>query len=518
MPSSTRLGALAARLPAMALLFAFSSAAMSTEPCNLSKTNHSCTIVIDRGKPVAPTTIQMYSGQKLTVVVQHALLHERYFLDYATGAATIQPDSTSSVIQGLFPPLQALVVGHGFAPRIVVPGTPSTPPDPCADPIVTGQVTPSRGQLRNAIAPLRACLSSFVAKAKATYQALEPYVAPDSITPDSNAQAQMTTGALTRLESLIDAAIDNELAPSARITVLSGDDTYKAKPGEPAKQATATTPATKAKDPVPVDPGDAQAITELASLQKAADAIAGDLVGYRQRLSDLESSVALFDKHDRSVSLESRSDDPSVYQGMTSRTVTYSLDALNLVSNSQEAAPDPGKKRALASIVMVFADTEPGQTPASLGYRWEASAGVFFSTLPNRSYTVAPIYNGTAVTDNIVRMNDVRPTAVPFAAANYRLGGDLTWTRWKSNAYWTLAIGVNPNTKTADFAMGPSISWRALMVSLFAHLGHETRLSQGFSNGESLGASFTGTVPTDQHWTTSLALGFSVRVPALTGR
>jgi hypothetical protein len=79
-------------------------------------------------------------------------------------------------------------------------------------------------------------------------------------------------------------------------------------------------------------------------------------------------------------------------------------------------------------------------------------------------------------------------------------------------------VGVNPNTKTADFAVGPSISFRALMISALAHWGHENRLSDGFTNGENLGATFTGTVPTDTHWTTAFALGFSVRVPALIGR
>jgi hypothetical protein len=45
--------------------------------CSLAKTNKSCAIVIDRGNPVAPPTIQMYSGESVTVVVRDPKYFER---------------------------------------------------------------------------------------------------------------------------------------------------------------------------------------------------------------------------------------------------------------------------------------------------------------------------------------------------------------------------------------------------------------------------------------------------------
>jgi hypothetical protein len=205
---------------------------------------------------------------------------------------------------------------------------------------------------------------------------------------------------------------------------------------------------------------------------------------------------------------------------MVSRTVTYALDVLNLVANSQESATSPANKRSLGNVALNFADTPAtygGTLPVSL-YRWEASAGVFFSTLPVRSFTAAPVYTNQVLTDHVVQ-ESIRPTVVPFAAANYRLTDDLAWLKWKSNVYWTLAAGVNPNTVTADFATGFSFSWRAAMLSALCHWGHETRLTDGFADGQKLGVGFSGsTLPTESHWVKSFALGISVRVPALTGR
>lgn len=119
--------------------------------------------------------------------------------------------------------------------------------------------------------------------------------------------------------------------------------------------------------------------------------------------------------------------------------------------------------------------------------------------------------------DNKVAQNILRPTVVPFAAANYRLY-DLPRTRWRSVIYWTGAVGINPNTVSADFASGLSVSWRSLMFSPLWHYGHDIRLTQGFYVGESLGAGFKGNLPTQTYWKSSFALGVSIRVPSLTGR
>lgn len=80
----------------------------SLHECSLAKTNNECKLVIDRANPVAPPTVQMYSGQALTVIVKNPNYYERYFLDYQSGQAAILPDVASSIVQGLLPSLQKL--------------------------------------------------------------------------------------------------------------------------------------------------------------------------------------------------------------------------------------------------------------------------------------------------------------------------------------------------------------------------------------------------------------------------
>ena len=218
---------------------------------------------------------------------------------------------------------------------------------------------------------------------------------------------------------------------------------------------------------------------------------------------------------DQCIALKSKDDAPGIYRNMVTRTVTYSLDILNLVSNSQEAAPDPSKKKLLATITLNFAE---GPKSGSSALRWEASAGAFFSSLPIRSFSAAPVFTNGVITDKKVSQNLLYPTVVPFAAANYRLTNDLKWTRWKSNVYLTGAVGINPNTVSADFATGLSLSWRGLMVSALSHFGHDVKLTQGLTVGESLGPGFNGSLSTSTYWTTNFALGLSVRVPSITGR
>jgi hypothetical protein len=475
------------------LFFALTANGQQPPECSLAKTNQSCKIVIDRRNPVAPSTVQMYSGQTLTVIVKAPFFFERYFLDFQTGQATLTPDVASSILQGLLPSLAK--AEFRVARR---------PSDPCAS---ATTATPTANHVADVVPDFQDCLAQLARAATDIYRRLEPFVAPDSLTPIQNANPESPSDLLQPIADFE----KSEIALSSRITIISGDTTLKKS--------------------VP----DAPAILQLSNLQKLADAVANDLLGYSQRIAELPTADGLekngfqnckgiikitkAEENLQCVSITSRPDNERIYQKMVTRTISYSLDTLNLVSNPQEAAPDPTKKKLLATVAINFADAPTKfagfpHTP----FRWEASAGVFFSTLPVRSFSVAPVFTNGALTDHNVAQNILRPTVAPFGAANYRLTNDLGWTRWKSDIYWTGAVGINPNTVSADFATGLSMSWRALMVSALCHFGHDVRLTQGLQNGQSLGPSFSGTLPTQNYWTTAFALGVSIRVPALTGR
>jgi hypothetical protein len=72
------------------------------------------------------------------------------------------------------------------------------------------------------------------------------------------------------------------------------------------------------------------------------------------------------------------------------------------VSYSEQVAVASNNKKSLVSIAINYANY-PSARPATLHrfgvpgcpcswLRWEASAGVFFSTFPDRSFSVKPIY------------------------------------------------------------------------------------------------------------------------------
>lgn len=467
--------------------------------CSLARTNENCKLVIDRSNPVSPSTVQMYSSQIVTVVIKNPKDYERYFLDYQSGQATLTPDVTSSIVQGLLPSLGKL---SEFTAKLYgVP--PPAAPDPCADPKITTK-PPAKG-VKDVVSAFQACLGELASSAIDIYKELEPSLAPDSRVPNGKGGDADLDAAQTDIGDFLKA----EYAVSSRISIIANDT------------------ALKASEP------DAPAILQLTNLQKLADAVAGDLMAYSQRITDLND----FDNQEQDcgalikvtkqeigdgvqcVYISSRKDDEAVYHNMVTRTITYAVNTLNLIANSQQAATDSSKKKLLATVAINFADT-PDKFPGNVhsAFRWEASAGAFFSSLPVRSFSAAPVFTNGVVTDKIVAQNILHPTVVPFAAGNYRLTNDLKWTRWKSGVYWTGAVGINPNTVSADFATGLSISYRALMLSGLCHFGHDIRLTQGLKVGQSLGAGFGGTLPTQTYWTPSFAFGVSVRVPALTGR
>lgn len=485
-------------------VFVESAAAQQLAECSLAKTNKSCAIVIDRGNPIAPPTIQMYSGESVTVVVRDPKYFERYFLDYQSGTATLKPDVASSIVQGLLPSLQKAGEIKAFALNL---GTPTNPVDVCAN-IASGP-TPTPGQVDDMVQVATVCVGQLAEKALDIYQKLEPLVAPDSLIPTGTARLNKPC----QLNDCITSFLQSEIAFSAKVTIFTKDATLNT--------ATNGTYAT-----------DMRGLAQLTAMQKSTDAIYSDLQGYSQRLADLPGQADLAKwgfqnctslvkmatavPPPQCLAIKSRADTSGIYHDMVTRSVTYALNTFNLVSNSQEAAPDPSKKKSLATIVVNFA--ERPSDPLWSALRWEASAGVFFSSLPIRSFSAAPVFTNGVITDKKVSQNLLYPTVVPFAAGNLRLTNDLRWSRWKSNLYWTGAAGVNPNTVSADFATGLSLSWRALMVSALCHFGHDVRLTQGLTVGQSLGPGFGGSLSTETYWTKSFALGLSVRVPSLTGR
>jgi hypothetical protein len=337
------------------------------------------------------------------------------------------------------------------------------------------------------------------------YATLEPMSFPDTVTTNpAPAVVAPSPAKLATLRDELHAFIQDEAAVSTQLSIIL-----------------------RSKEPPLLDV--ATRFTRLAPFQKLIDAVAADLFAYAQRISDLLLAPNSGLQPCTTIGIAATAGDQcAVLQGRrgptgsvpedTTRTVTYSVNILNLVASSRASSADTSKKRALASVPVSFGAEEGHFYDVLDATRWDGSVGLIFSALPNRSFAVQPVFTGEMVTDKRVAQTKTLPTPVPFVALNYRLTNDLPTSTWKSNLYVTGLAGINPNTSTADFGAGLSLSVRSLMVSVVAHFGHDTELTQGLKVDQNLGAGFRDSLTTRTFWTTTIAVGVSIRVPALTGR
>lgn len=541
------------RLPAIAssaflLMYAGGAAAKT---CSIAKTNHSCTLTIDREYPVSPPTIQMYSGSTLTVTVKNPLPFENYTLDTIPGTAAQNPDAYAAFLQGqgLLSSLPTLALATHAHNALLRVAPAAVPPKPCttargiltnAITLYNGMISPKPGQsavpanqvkaaFANAKTSLGFCAQSLLTDARKAYADIDPYLNRYLSTYTQEPTRPLLTPFST-IKADIDAYTHRETKLSSLISTIPS--------GVPGSS---------------VGPDVAGVLFQFTSDQKLLDGIASDLFGYEERFSDFVGNLAYGWQHDRdlclilwpappprdpatgnpadsasycptqpatdAISLVASQDNSAVYENMAIRSKIYTLNALNMVANqAQSTTVTSTNKLAIASVTVQYAGDSQGLTHYS-SLRWDASLGVLVSMIPIRSFSVQPVYTGTTVTNNLVHETTTSPQWVPFAAANYRIADHLPWkTRWQSGIYVTFALGVNPNTKTADGAAGFSLAWRELMFSLLCHFTHDTRLTSGFYNNQSLGPTFTGTLPTETYWRKTFALGISVRVPTVTGR
>src|SRR5580704_8505780 len=195
-------------LPALltALFFCTLSANGQKLPdeCSLSRTNKSCTLIVDRANPLSPPTVQMYSGEVLTVLVKNANTFERYFLDFQSGQATLKPDVASSIVQGLLPSL--MKVGEIKSNAVFPSGAP--PPDVCANIAAMPGLKPGEGTALESVVEI--CVGQLAAHAVDIYRKLEPLVAPDSLVPVNPEKPEDCT-----LKNCISAFLKSEDAFSA---------------------------------------------------------------------------------------------------------------------------------------------------------------------------------------------------------------------------------------------------------------------------------------------------------------
>jgi hypothetical protein len=271
-------------------------------------------------------------------------------------------------------------------------------------------------------------------------------------------------------------------------------------------------PATETYNPL--TPHVLKAMQLVGEEQAALDAIRKDLEGYASRIQDL-----ILDPPNPQGAIIGTIHDSGPSHHL-SRTVNFSLNRLNLVSNSQEAANEGSKKALIVTIAVVYGEA-----------RWEASSGVALAFRPIRTFTVAPVISASTglQTSSYISESKAGPEVVPFVSADFRLGDDFKFLGWRGAFYATGGIGYNISQESADFLVGPSISWRGVLLSGLCDFGNGARLGQGLTVGETLAGTpatpttpFTPTtittLPTSNYLVPAFMIGISVRIPGIAGR
>jgi hypothetical protein len=520
--------------------------------CSLVKTNRSCTYTLDRSLPLTPPTLQMYSGQTITIAIKNGYSFERYSLDLSAGSVNPAPDIGSNIFTALQPSLKNVGEIHESFERMMLYAVPDVKCDvttATADSALPATDDDSIKAKRKSIMGLvSACLAELDSEQVDTtlvYHQIQAAIWPDSrsIKPASGVTEIGLPPVAGTGDVLWETAIACELF-GKRAFVDGNNDPLKNAAGDPVMDSDGNPIVCKMKLPLRADlyqriaeesstissilaafkfPAGAPSVGAVAGAPAVPTIDAGSWAAL-QLLSDSKTTLdaARTDLSSfgfRIVSLIKNPVPVATQIGIIPKvkststlipSVTYNVNVLNLIL-TPDTTTDSSKKKSVVAITAVYGDA-----------KWEVSAGTFFSSLASRSFTADPQFtlgNPDVVTDKKVKQSILRPTVVPFAAVSRRLSNDWTKPRWRTNIFWTGAVGVNTNTVSTDFATGPSISYRLLMFSGFWHIGHDTRLTQGVKVGDSLGAGFNGSLPTETYWRfDSFALGISIRVPSLTGR
>jgi hypothetical protein len=207
------------------------------------------------------------------------------------------------------------------------------------------------------------------------------------------------------------------------------------------------------------------------------------------------------------------------YPRFLGRQVVFSVNAVNQIATGRASVTTSSAKTSLVTVTVIYADPI-----------FEGSAGVIFSFVHNRTFSnetvgTAPAGSTFVPGDVIIQETKPEPEIVPFVAGNWRLGPDFTWPDHRRGAFYaTVYLGLNPDTKLPEYGLGPTVSWRSLMLSAFYERVHDTRLIGGETVGEILCAPAAGSSPpayastpsapvANPFATNAFGIALSVRVP-----
>jgi hypothetical protein len=564
-PSDTKLRHLSTCATLLCIFFAACSHVVGQE-CSTEKVNDNCTITINRSYPIAFPPIQLRPGKSATIKVVTGLPFEILSLDLQTGQAVVGTDQTAGFLSAALPNLKGLLISQqlntGGAFGFVPPPAPQ--PSPEANPVQ--ELRTSIDQEQTKLDKYLAAAKRFESGATIIYDQLNEVLGP--IPPQVIESGRRLSSSRVGQDvprpwiaqeysswvRLMDCEIagqrcQSQSPPSAENCVAGSQQVWGILVcGTRLVSQLALCPAQtdQQKDLVACEIAQSESNLENLENLSAGDqaALSASIRRLKEAFAALTADAAAIANVDKDLSaylinvdlshayeccsFVGAITDPrnskrnSQLPNTLGRQVVYALNALNQVATSSASVAQTAQKKTVVPITIIYADP-----------KFEVSAGILFSLLPQRSFsnqTVVAQNPGASPTlgDVVISESITRPTAVVFAGGNWRIGRDFLWFGSRRGAvYLTGAVGLNVNNTAAEFGVGPSISWRSLMFSTLYDWGHDQRLTQGEFVGEiwcnQSAASGNGLIPkcsgqppspsTEKYWRGAVAFGISVRIP-----
>lgn len=470
----------------------------AADACSFTALNGNCTLTIDRLRPVTPPLIYARHGSVITVKVFHPSPFEELTLDLGSATAQVPADAFAAAFNAISPNVEKWsmtgVVRGGNGYRMLA----------TAGHTEVQKISQDQKKLLDALQPALAKTSGALADIQAAMQPPEELCSGEK--RDTRGEPWLY---LDRWKGHVEKGLTFE------ITLPDGTTTGDTNGANSSIQQLGNRIGKLKQDDATQDE-----VEQLKAFQKTLTAAVTDL----DKITHLRKAIdVVYNQREpleyRIANLQSTGNGrKTLHVDQNDLNEKWNLDYTNTLSTNVKRATanppaDPGTisltdltspapaKQAVVTIQVLF------QTPP----RIETSTGLMVPMLPYHSYDSAETATNGTVTGYAVQ-ESLTYTVVPVVQVNF-VAKDWVVRQRRAALFGTVAVGYNPTTSNVEFGVGPSFSWRTIVLSGLLDIGRDTKLAGGFTVGESLGTSSSAKPLTSTVWSKKPGVGISVRIP-----
>ncbi|MGO8718682.1 MAG: hypothetical protein ACLQMO_05625 [Acidobacteriaceae bacterium] len=470
--------------------------------CSYTGLNRDCEITIDRARPATPPTIYARRGSTITILVINPSPFEALSLDFKSAQVIVPPDTFQAFMsaQSNLQKVGVTTVAGYEGPKGAFP----TAQQELADQLekISGRqkllfakfdISKLMPQLAKIMQPPPATACKEAKEYAEAVKANKPH--PSNPDPWYNT-------AIWQQEMISQLALDN----TGQALDLSGVKKQVETLDNDIEAATEELSQLALADQATVKDKLATVVQNQANL-KAAIAARVDLTAALQAIvKPAEGSFKVTD-----FNTQNRKDG----KDHNSLQISWTLDYVNETgvvvkrvvttpykpASPSDAVLSPPTKNPLVGVTVQY------QSPTLL----EFATGIMVPLMPFHSYSTAAVATNGVVTGNVVQ-ETLTYTVVPLALVNIVVN-QRNLRKQPVAFFATIGTGYNPTTSSVEFGVGPSFSWRSIMISGLADIDRDTQLAGGFTVGEALPISNPPKPLTTTGWFVKPAIALSVRIP-----